>query len=408
MHARFPIRMFTRRYPVRLNYCLNFTRMIFNAKRPRRLVKRRFGYQGDGTGSVRRRTGRLSLKKHLFRAANASGLGKAIRDSQWRRQRLSILCYHSISLRDEHEGLPKLYMTASFFKKRMQYLRRQGFNVLPLSEALTAMYAGTLPRRSVALTFDDGTRDFFECAVPILSELNIPATVYITTSYSERRWPVFDTAIRYLVWRARGSDIDVGAVCGMPSLLGAPLASDEACFATGMSVRNEAVRLGFSAVQKHELLHKLASAIGVDFDAFVGGGQFQIMPPEQISKLPTPLIDIGLHTHRHRMPRDEHLFGREIQDNQESICRSANGRKPTHFCYPSGEYGKIFLPWLDSAGISSATTCVPGLATRRSNPLLLPRFIDTMATSEDTFASWLDGTSEWLPRRSIYRLDEAL
>jgi peptidoglycan/xylan/chitin deacetylase (PgdA/CDA1 family) len=350
----------------------------------------------------------LSFKKYFFRAASASGLGEAIRDSQWRSQRLAILCYHSISLRDEHEGLPSLYMTASFFKTRMQYLRRLGFNVLPLSKALTALYAGTLPPRSVALTFDDGTRDFFERAVPILSELNIPATVYITTSYSEQRWPVFDTAIRYMVWRARGSDIDLGAVCGFPSLQGAHLNTDEACFANGLRARHEAVRLGFSAVQKHELLHKLSSAVGVDFDAFVGGGQFQIMPPEQIFKLPTRLINIGLHTHRHRMPRDEHLFLREILDNQESISRATNGRKATHFCYPSGEYGQIFLPWLDRVGIRSATTCVPGLATRHSNPLLLPRFIDTMAASEDIFASWLDGTSEWLPRRNIHRLDESV
>ena len=63
------------------------------------------------------------------------------------------------------------------------------------------------------------------------------------------------------------------------------------------------------------------------------------------------------------------------------------GRSATHFCYPSGDYSRDFLPWLRQLGIRSATTCVPGLA------------------SDFSFDAWLDGTAVLLPRRRAWRLD---
>ena len=40
-----------------------------------------------------------------------AGIFRMVRDSEWRRQRLLILCYHSISLDDEHEWRPATYKT---------------------------------------------------------------------------------------------------------------------------------------------------------------------------------------------------------------------------------------------------------------------------------------------------------
>ena len=67
-----------------------------------------------------------------------------------------------------------------------------------------------------------------------------------------------------------------------------------------------------------------------------------------------------------------------------------------HFFYPSGLYGQQFLPWLKAEGVISATTCDAGLATSRSNALLLPRFVDTTGRSGLDFESWLTGVGDWL------------
>jgi hypothetical protein len=70
--------------------------------------------------------------------------------------------------------------------------------------------------------------------------------------------------------------------------------------------------------------------------------------------------------------------------------------KPVHFCYPSGDYERMFLPWLAEQGVISATTCDPGLASVRSEPFLLPRFIDTTGQTALEFESWLTGVGAML------------
>src|SRR5438132_1545578 len=56
--------------------------------------------------------------------------------SGWRRQRLLILCYHGVSLQDEHEWAPELFVTPAFLRRRFEILRDSGYVVLPLGEAV--------------------------------------------------------------------------------------------------------------------------------------------------------------------------------------------------------------------------------------------------------------------------------
>jgi hypothetical protein len=58
-----------------------------------------------------------------------------------------------------------------------------------------------------------------------------------------------------------------------------------------------------------------------------------------------------------------------------------------------------WLPWLAEAGVRSATTGVPGLASPSANPLLLPRLVDSAHLSAVEFQAWLSGVGALLPRR---------
>src|SRR5262249_41756428 len=86
---------------------------------------------------------------------------------------------------------------------RLDALRRLGCTVLSLSEAIDRLYAKSLPKRAVVLTFDDGYYDFKAKALPQLEERSYPATVYVTTE----RWASdvsFFGHLRtsYLSWRS--------------------------------------------------------------------------------------------------------------------------------------------------------------------------------------------------------------
>jgi hypothetical protein len=133
-----------------------------------------------------------TAKLALLGGAGKLGLTKLVLNSGWRSRRLLILCYHGVSLDDEHEWDSSLYMHRDLFRRRMQTLVDLRCNVLPLQEALERVRNGTLPPRSVAITFDDGSYDFYRLSWPILKFFGFPVTLYFTTYYSDFNRPVFD------------------------------------------------------------------------------------------------------------------------------------------------------------------------------------------------------------------------
>jgi hypothetical protein len=89
---------------------------------------------------------------------------------------------------------------------------------------------------------------------------------------------------------------------------------------------------------------------------------------------------------------------KEIFDNRERIEQMTEIR-PSHFCYPSGIYQRQFLPWLKDLQVTTATTCDPGMVTKHSDPLLLPRLVDSTSLAPVEFEGWLSGVASFLPTR---------
>jgi peptidoglycan/xylan/chitin deacetylase (PgdA/CDA1 family) len=348
----------------------------------------------------------VRLKEVVLRVAKVAGAFAIVRDSAWRRRRLLILCYHGVSMDDEHEWSPTLYVTQAKLRERMQSLRGGGYTILPLSEATRRLYDGTLPPRSVALTFDDGATDFARRALPVLREFNAPATLYLTTFYCVSRQPVFDTILSYVLWKGRNSQVDVASLCGSAEPL---RVTSESARKRARNVLHEyATRRQMSAEEKNDLVARLAMMLGVDYDAILDRGTLQIMTPDMVRALPADLVDVQLHTHRHRTPRDHALFVREIRDNARIIRELRGSENPLEqFCYPSGDYAGEFFAWLRECDVRYATTCVPDLASSDSDPMLVPRFIDTMAMSDTVFEAWTSGFAALLPRKAEYQLDAA-
>lgn len=86
-------------------------------------------------------------------------------------------------------------MPPDLLRRRFELIKRHACAVLPINEAVERLYNGTLPKKSVVITFDDGNYDFYRRAFPIIKEFNFPATVYLTTFYSQYNKPVFNVAV---------------------------------------------------------------------------------------------------------------------------------------------------------------------------------------------------------------------
>lgn len=328
-----------------------------------------------------------------------------VASSGWRRSRLLILCYHGVSIADEHEWDGALYVSPSLFERRMALLRARGYTALPLGQALERLREGALPARSVAITFDDGVWDFYSQAHPVLSQYGLPATVYLTTYYCEANRPVFNVFCSYLLWKARHKTVDANPSLGIEetTCLGTAEARDR----VRAGIFDFARRRSLSGEAKDDLARELANYLGLPYDEFIRQRILHILRPEEVSKLAAAGgIDFQLHTHRHRVPQQQDLFMKEIVDNRIRI-EAMTGKAANHFCYPSGESRSMYFPWLRETGVVSAATCIPGFATVQSDPLLLPRLVDVSTLDDIEFEGWLAGVSSFLPRRSHARqLDE--
>jgi peptidoglycan/xylan/chitin deacetylase (PgdA/CDA1 family) len=317
-----------------------------------------------------------------------SGVFEKIRDSRWRRERLLILCYHGIAIDDEHEWRPKLYMSPAILRGRLEALKRGNYQVLPLAEAVERLFKKDLPPRSVVLTFDDGGYDFYKQASPVLREFGYPATIYQTTYYSDYPKPIFGLASSYILWKCQSQVLQPDLGLGLHQAM--DLRSEEGRQRVVTELEKFCVDESLTGAQKNDLLERLAKSLGLDYEAFLAKRLFQVMQPHEIAEMAAAGFDIQLHTHRHRTPLEEPLFRKEIVDNRKRILEIC-GQNAAHFCYPSGHYEMSFLPWLEKESVISATTCDPGLASRSSEALLLPRFVDSGRQPLYVFEAWLSG-----------------
>src|SRR5205807_2980482 len=154
------------------------------------------------------------FKQAALRSLKSAGVSTLVHNSRWRRQRLLILAYHGVALSDEHLFNGSQFISADFFRDRLELLKRSKCAGLPLGEAVERLYANDLPDRAVAITFDDGLSDFYRRAFPLIQEFDVPVTLYLTTFYTHYQWPVFDLMASYLLWKGRSNVMDLKKFTG--------------------------------------------------------------------------------------------------------------------------------------------------------------------------------------------------
>lgn len=97
-----------------------------------------------------------------------------------RTEGLQILFYHRVS--DDRD---ELAVTPRSFREQMDYLGSEGYRVVDVVTAADLLDAGDPPRRTVALTFDDGYLDVAEHALPVLAERGFKATVFVAPAVTD-------------------------------------------------------------------------------------------------------------------------------------------------------------------------------------------------------------------------------
>jgi peptidoglycan/xylan/chitin deacetylase (PgdA/CDA1 family) len=161
--------------------------------------------------------GRVGLRSRLGEWSYSSGVLWPIqRFCAPLRRNLRILAYHRIlDVPDPARfdfDLELVSASPSLFREQMRLLK-QRFNPVSLGDVVTAIREGrTLPPNSVAVTFDDGYSDNYHMAFPILREVGVPATFFVSTGHVGSGLPFAYDWLVHMVLTTGACVIDVPEV----------------------------------------------------------------------------------------------------------------------------------------------------------------------------------------------------
>lgn len=100
-----------------------------------------------------------------------------------------ILMYHEIGqASNRHEK--RICVSPADFRAHMEFLKGSGRRIVALEQLLDGFTSAPAPMDFVAVTFDDGYEGFSHHALPVLSELQVPATVFVVSNLigQENAW----------------------------------------------------------------------------------------------------------------------------------------------------------------------------------------------------------------------------
>lgn len=119
-----------------------------------------------------------ALKEILFALGVILGVTKYFRRRN--RDKITILMYHGV-VKNALVPFCWTQITEREIEYQLKYLKRH-YSVLKLSEVMTRIQKGlSLPDHTAVVTFDDGYKNNFTNAYPLLKRLEIPATIFLAT-----------------------------------------------------------------------------------------------------------------------------------------------------------------------------------------------------------------------------------
>ena len=124
-------------------------------------------------------------------------------------RQLLLLGYHRVlPIEAAHVGdIDLVSATPEEFAWQMEYVQRR-FEPVTFAQIADALDGeGVLPKRAVAITFDDGFFDLHTHAFPILRRLGMPATMFVSTDYVDQSQPFWFDLVAWLIMQAPPASI---------------------------------------------------------------------------------------------------------------------------------------------------------------------------------------------------------
>jgi peptidoglycan/xylan/chitin deacetylase (PgdA/CDA1 family) len=263
-----------------------------------------------------------------------------------------------------------LEVTPEFLDAVIGHVKRAGYRLASLDEAVEVVKRGREKRPLAVFTLDDGYRDNYLHAWPVFRAHHCPFTIFVA--------PAITDGISELWWKTLEHIIAASDVVDSRSLLPGEVVrlNSDADRRAAWRRLHRALR-GLDPHRQSRAIRALSAAHGVDTGLLCRSLAMDWNEIRTIAR--DPLCSIGAHTVRHlalaRLDASEAV--QEAVASRDRIA-AETGRKPTTFAYPYGDAsscGPRDFRLIADAGFAAAVTTRKGLLdARHANGLTaLPR-----------------------------------
>lgn len=322
---------------------------------------------------------RRSVKLALVGAIHYSGLLALIR-TRYMRDRAVILMYHRVT--PDGEGVPDyspngMAVTPHEFAMQMRFISAH-YDVVPFSRVVSAVTAGDkLPADMCVVTFDDGWRDVYQYAFPVLKAHGIPATVFLTTGYAGGTAWAWQERTRFMmaqVFGARQLILDRDDVRSVRDDL------DAIGMAALLTMRRKRLRrYVLEAIRTLEARDSADRQAKVDrlervVSQVTDGPARPFMSWDEVRDMSRHGISFASHTVSHPVLPDltDDEACREIGHSVAEI-REALGHEPRYLAYPYGKFDRRIVELAKQEMIQGACTTRIGPVRTADDPHVLAR-----------------------------------
>ncbi|BEP01417.1 polysaccharide deacetylase family protein [Fusobacterium nucleatum] len=138
------------------------------------------------------------LKNIIFKETNLQNIVDKIEKKYFelyvnkKKYDVPVIMYHRVINNPENEGVYGTYVYEDMFKKHLQYLKDKNYTVITFKDLDKIGWRNRFEKgkKYIILTFDDGYKDNYDLAFPILKEFNFKATIFLMGSLTYNEWDV--------------------------------------------------------------------------------------------------------------------------------------------------------------------------------------------------------------------------
>jgi peptidoglycan/xylan/chitin deacetylase (PgdA/CDA1 family) len=281
------------------------------------------------------------------------------------RSQVAILLYHHIG--DKKDDYLLNRTKTSDFEKQMKYLRNT-YEIISFDTLIQAItQKKPLPKRAAIVTFDDGYKDNYIEAYPILKKYQIPATIFLTTGHIETDNIFWWNKIGYVLCNTKLKKIELEELGDI-----SPPPSENMFFSLRMVYQK------FKKIpeeRKKELTELLIEKSEVDIPKDLS--KDLMLTWDNVREMNENGIDFGAHTVTHPILTSLSLnqAKSEIIESKKTIEKKID-KNVTTFCYPNGftaDYNSDIIQVLKDNGFLCSVTVIPKMVTRKSDLFELGR-----------------------------------